>query len=109
MLRRLEHLAQLHNNTMRERKLSLDLMGTSVLFYINYFLLNKVAYAFLKVFIYLREGERQQERVCARKGKGNVEKPNLTEQGAQRGDGTQALGPWPELKVFPHPPKRMAS
>ena len=69
-LRRSEHLAGIHNNSMSERNLSLDSMCTAVLFYIDYIMLHKVANAFLKSFnLCEREKDKDTERESMCKGR----------------------------------------
>ena len=63
----------------------------------------KLPLPFLK-FLFERDRETAGESICKGEGQREGEKHNPAEQGAQRGDGSQTLGPWPELKVFPHPP-----
>ena len=89
---------------------SLESMCLPVLFYTDYFMLHKVAIAFLKSFIlgtvaHYCSGKREHTKRRRIEERGET---NPTEQHAQRRDESQDLGSWPELKVFPHPPMRMA-
>ena len=67
-----------------------------------------IAFKKKKFYFFIQDRDTARETIHTGEDQRKGEDHNPAEQGAQREDGFQDLGSWPELKVFPHPPMRMA-